>query len=103
MRKLKLDPEELTVESFATDRIESLYGTVRGAQDGVDTVEGGEIVEPEPGDATIIIIPPSMVTCFTRCDQLTCRLSCAGTCWYDQTCNSCYGTCPTGVGPDCCA
>jgi len=98
MRKLKLDPEQLAVESFATAEIEALQGTVRGAQDGVD----GEIKEPAPGEEEVIAA--SWFTCFTKCDQLTCRLSCAGTCYYDKTCNSCHITmCPTGASPECCA
>lgn len=94
MRKLKLDPEQLMVESFATARIEG-EGTVRGAEIGED------VQEPVPGDDVGIL---SIWTCFTNCNQLTCNLSCAGTCYYDRTCNSCQiTTCPTGASPECCA
>ena len=100
MRKLKLDPEELTVDSFATAELDALYGTVRGAQETIEPVEGEEtVVETETTKSDGFL---SIWTCFTKCNQLTCNLSCAGTCIGDRTCNSCLGSCRTGIGPDCC-
>ena len=67
MNKLKLQLEDLSVESFDTTRPEKARGTVFGEQ----------------------------CTCYTRCTCLggpTCNASCNGTC--NDTCNaSCYGTC----------
>lgn len=34
MKKLSLDLDRLSVESFATDAVEEVTGTVRGAEDG---------------------------------------------------------------------
>src|SRR3712207_3904805 len=90
MRKLELDPEQLSVESCTTAELDELYGTVRGAQDGVDELEELEVAEP--GD--LELAPASWWSCFTRCGQLTCGWSCAGSCAGDVTCNSCNGTCP---------
>lgn len=96
MRKLKLEIEQLTVTSFATAPAEATLGTVRGAGSFEEDVQ-----EPVPSEDPALL---SLLTCFTNCNQLTCNLSCAGTCYYDRTCNSCNVTlCPTGRSPECCA
>jgi hypothetical protein len=69
MRKLRLDLDQLTVDSFDTVTAKSERGTVVGEQ----------------------------CTCYTQCDTCpgcpTCNASCNGTC--DQTCgDSCWGSCP---------
>lgn len=97
MRKLTLNPEHLTVESFETASTAALLGTVRAAQQDV-----AEPVEPEPGET----VEWTIWTCQTRCNQNTCDGTCGVTCatCNDPTCNSCYATrCWTGNSPQCCA
>lgn len=85
MRKLKLDLEHLTVESFATATDGAQWGTVRAASD--EPVEEPTVAEEEAGFL-------SWFTCQTRCNQDTCGGSCGRTCatCYDPTCDSCYIT-----------
>jgi hypothetical protein len=93
MRKLTLDPEQLMVESFATAPMREPQGTVLGAA----SAPAEPVTREDPGQL-------SLFTCYTDCDQLTCALSCAGTCFHDVTCNSCHVTqCATGRSPECCA
>lgn len=98
MRKLRLNPDQLAVESFETASAADALGTVRAAQEDI-----AEPVEPvEPGEEIIL----SIWTCRTNCGQLTCGASCGVTCstCYDPTCNSCFVTrCWTGNSPECCA
>jgi hypothetical protein len=98
MRKLKLNPEQLAVESFQTATPAGRAGTVRGAAFGADH----EIAEP----GVIAPAPVSIWTCETGCGQNTCGGTCGVTCATcdDPTCNSCYATgCWTGMSPECCA
>ena len=85
MRKWKLDPETLSVESFAVASADVLRGTVRGAS-FEDDVE-----EPVPGDDVAFL---SLFTCQTRCNQNTCDGTCGRTCatCNDPTCDSCFIT-----------
>ena len=83
MRKFKLDVEELTVESFATDSAAGGMGTVRAhALVGID---GDEVAITAP--------PPASVDCsanpYTQCQS--CYLSCVDTC-NQPTCDSCFAT-----------
>jgi hypothetical protein len=87
MRKLKLNPEQLAVESFRTDASARLRATVRGADQDYD------IGEPVPSDDQTIITGE---TCRTECFQKTC-FSCN-----EPTCNSCVTACMTGNYPICC-
>lgn len=87
MRKLKLEIEELVVDSFATDTAESRFtGTVRARADyGADA----EPVEEEPAPE------PATATC--TCPQVTYCASCV------NTCDACtHSTCHSGA-PVCCA
>jgi hypothetical protein len=86
MHKFKLDVEELTVESFATDSAASGMGTVQAhALVGVD--DGDLIVTAPPPP------PPASVDCsanpYTQCQS--CYLSCVDTC-NQPTCDSCHVT-----------
>ena len=87
MRKLRLNPEHLAVESFPTAPRGDAAGTVRGL--GFEDVPS----DPVPtGDQTII----SGDTCLTQCFQRTC-LSCT-----EPSCDSCITACMTGKYPICC-
>jgi hypothetical protein len=99
MRKLKLDPEQLMVESFATVRMGG-EGTVRGA--ACETAP-----QTDPSDCGSCDTQCGQWTCDQSCNGTcggwSCDESCAGTCYYDVTCNSCNITlCPTGASPECC-
>lgn len=89
MRKLRLELDELSVQSFETQRRAGGVGTVHGR--GMDfQVEA--ITAPPPATDT--------------CPQVTYCASCVATCetCYDPTCNSCNLTrCYTGNAPQCCA
>lgn len=100
MHKLKLDPEQLTVESFMTASSPEGTGTVRGAQEVAQP--GEEVAEPTIVDEGIL----SLWTCRTACGQATCGITCQRTCATcdEPTCNSCHVTlCWTGNSPECCA
>ena len=88
MRKLKLDVEELAVESFATATGDVQWGTVRAAS---DEPSDEQVEEPVGGDEVGFL---SWFTCQTRCNQDTCQGTCGRTCatCYDPTCDSCYIT-----------
>lgn len=103
MRKLKLDVEELEVESFHTHGNARRPGTIRGHGD-VDEfgqAEGVEVAITVPIPVTPFC--PSVFTC--TCPQVTYCASCANTCetCFGPTCmTACGGTCPSG-GEICCA
>ena len=86
MRKFRLDIEELTVESFATDTAAGAMGTVR-AHAFIDDADAGEVVITAPPP------PPPSVNCsanpYTQCQS--CYLSCVDTC-NQPTCDSCHIT-----------
>jgi hypothetical protein len=86
MRKLKLDLEHLTVESFTTATDGVRWGTVRAASG-----EDGEVLEPAVGEEVAFL---SLWTCKTRCNQNTCDGTCGVTCatCNDPTCDSCFVT-----------
>ena len=97
MRKMKLNPEDLAVDSFATATRSDGRGTVRGLAYGEMVDEAIAITDPQP---------VSNATCQTLCNQNTCAGSCGITCstCNDPTCNSCVATgCYTGNQPVCCA
>ena len=81
MRKFRLDIEELTVESFATD----------SAASGMGTVQAHALIDAN-GDMVAITAPPppASVDCsanpYTQCQS--CYLSCIDTC-NQPTCDSC--------------
>jgi len=81
MRKIRLDVEQLAVESFVTAGAAGALGTVRG--NGV--IDDGEIV---------VITAPQPLTpncsADTMCD--TCRYSCIDSCTPQPTCDSCHVT-----------
>jgi hypothetical protein len=94
MHKLKLDLDQLTVESFDTIVPD---GTQRGTVQGFGPTR---FVSCVPGAATCGI------SCEPGCDNSvggTCDPSCGGTC--DATCNctgnSCYGTCAATCNVTC--
>jgi hypothetical protein len=85
--KLKLNLEDLTVDTFNTTAPEKPKGTVFGEQCTCYT------------NCTCPGCPTCDYTCKYTCDDATCPqcptcgASCNGTC-YEATCgNSCYGTC----------
>jgi hypothetical protein len=74
MRKLKLDLEDLSVQSFATDTARGQRGTAHAHADtafGGDIAFGDTALMPDPGDGT------SVQPGDTQGDQcFTCELSC---------------------------
>jgi len=72
MRKLKLEMDALVVDSFTTQPIDSMRGTVEGQR-------GATVFDPSCG------------TCFS-CHGDTCDASCGGTC--DTGCESWITDCP---------
>jgi hypothetical protein len=104
MRKLRLNIEELRVESFAV--------SPEGAPDG--TVHGQLYNDPQPTDLSCIDCEgaPSVGTCIgpTYCCPATWKQTCAATCFYTECghscwtwwCNSC-ASCPNtcGAGGSC--
>lgn len=102
MRKLKLNVEELEVESFHTHAGARRPGTVQGHRDafeGFAQAEGAEVA------ITVPVTPfcPSILTC--TCPQVTYCASCVNTCetCYGPSCmTACGATCASG-GPICCA
>jgi hypothetical protein len=78
MRKLKLDLDQITVDSFDPNPSEGVRrGTVQGF-----------------GPTPVFTCPLTCDTCYNTCASCdgTCENSCAGTCYY--TCGgSCGGTC----------
>jgi hypothetical protein len=84
MRKLKLDLDRLTVESFdmGTDA-----PTGRGTVNGRVLPSGVEDKDLPESDNIICV----SVGCFNSYIYGTCNISCGSTCW-DPTCQSC--TCP---------
>jgi len=98
MSKLRLDLDEIQVESFTTHA-----GPARGG-----TVAAHERITFGCPPAT------QALTCPASCDGTclncpapsangTCDVSCNGTCW-DLTCETCMATCNQATGPQrCCA
>lgn len=97
MRKLRLNPDSLEVQSFQTIAPEgAAKGTVHGGQAGPDTPYCGsldcKVTEPYScDDATC-----HGDTCYDSCNLTchTCRTACFGTCEA-----SCGGTCPACAMP----
>jgi hypothetical protein len=81
MRKMRLEVEQLEVESFATAERLQAIGTVRG---NLAIDDGDIIAEPVP-----IIVTPNC-SADTMCD--TCRYSCIDSCTPQPTCDSCHIT-----------
>ena len=93
--KLRLNVEELTVDSFTTEYCKERSGTVHGQQCTCPTA------------CTCPGCPTCDASCNGTCDG-TCAASCNGTCdcgTYDYTCEGCtmydatchnYGTCVPG-------
>ncbi|MBW3572139.1 MAG: hypothetical protein KY467_13650 [Gemmatimonadetes bacterium] len=96
MRKLKLELDQLAVDSFTTAAAGQPHGTVRGA--GLEARE-----------ADLTTNHPTMWSCATECGETceaTCDPTCEASCYtcFDDTCNSCVATqCWTGMSPECCA
>jgi len=90
--KLRLNLEQLTVDSFQTSAAEKPKGTVFGEQCTCYT------------NCTCPGCPTCNRSCNGTCDATacgTCGVSCGGTC--DNTCDySCGGTCDNTCGPDTC-
>ena len=114
MRKLRLDLDELQVESFATQAGAGASGTVAGHADLIGA--GNEIdvtVKPVTNDA-VACMESWINTCVTAklsecpgetCNQVTCGASCqvtCETCWGPTCASDCLATCMSG-GPICCA
>jgi hypothetical protein len=96
MRKLSLNLDQLSVDSFETDAAGTRMGTVRGAAYG-PLDEDEAIAEP------VVTVP---IETIIRTQPATCGASCGVTCatCNDPTCNSCHATaCWTGNSPVCCA
>lgn len=112
MPKLKLEIDELRVDSFETHPAARAHGTVEGRA----IAPGGAIGEPVPVTNDVKGCLDSWInTCVTakisECPgetcggQLTCGASCQATCetCFGPTCvTACLGTCLSG-GPICCA
>ncbi|MFL5385300.1 MAG: pinensin family lanthipeptide [Longimicrobiaceae bacterium] len=113
MGKLRLDLDQLHVESFATDERERERGTVKGnaeLADGAIAYPGGTFNQTCMIDFCKDSWMSGCLTCAGTCDN-----TCPNTC---QTCNTCFGgdsciggatcmtgclaTCPSG-GEICCA
>ena len=77
MRKMKLDVEQLAVESFATAESLNALGTVRG---------NGVLI----GDAITVPIDTPNCSADSMCD--TCKYSCIDSCTPQPTCDSCFVT-----------
>jgi hypothetical protein len=89
MKKMKLDLDALTVESFGTD-VPRERGTVVGAQ---KIAPGGTYPNCSEIDAC-----PSAWNCSINgtcmnelCGEDTAKLSCAGTCDFNTSCGECSG------------
>jgi hypothetical protein len=90
MRKLRLEIEDLKVESFDAGAAEARKGTVRGRisihcdPSSPDTCDGGQTCD-------------GGLSCAGGCGASgvnTCGYSCGGTCDYTcDTCTLCYRTC----------
>ena len=78
MKKLNLDLDQLTVESFDTSVARKANGTVRAF--GWTETSCQQI---------ICDCGPTNVTCETYCNEFTCADSCEGTCG-----DSCVNICP---------
>jgi len=111
MRKLRLDLEQLQVESFATDPREREGGTVRGNAELGNLA--GDVANPGTLQQTCMIDfckdswMSGCLTCADTCYN-TCPNSC-NTCLGQETCYGaatcitlCLRTCPSG-GDVCCA
>ena len=71
MKKLKLELDELTVDTFETGNTEAMPGTVRGRQDCVTYSCAGTCGAPPPSDGTALEAKP------TRVDITLCVPCCA--------------------------
>jgi hypothetical protein len=107
MRKVRLDIDNLQVESFETASAAGGRGTVRG----LGFVVGVGTVEPVSGQCGSYPNCPSPLcvdTPLASCDNASCHASCGdscnGTCQSCATCNSCQesclGTCGACIPPD---
>ena len=83
MGKLRLNLDQLTVDSFDTATTAREKGTVFGEQCSCQTVCSC------PGCPTCVNTECEQNTCLQSCD--TCDWSCGGSCWYTE----CPGTNPT--------
>lgn len=113
MSKLRLDLEQLEVESFTTDDQARERGTVRG---NAEMAPVGAVEVP-------LTLQESCVADVCKETYMSACFTCAGTCFVTclvscKTCNTCFGgdsciggmtcmtgclnTCPSG-GPICCA
>ena len=85
--KLKLDMEQLTVESFDTSNSQEQRGTVMGEQCTCPSACSC------PGCPSCDATCPA--TCYNTCDDYSCANTCDGNCEvYSDACNS-YAPCPT--------
>jgi hypothetical protein len=98
--KLKLDLDQLTVDSFDTSATDKPRGTVFGEQCTCWTACGQNTCPGCPTcDATCngSCGATCAGSCYGTCGEATCGYSCDGWCTqYDATCNG-YGTC--GIWP----
>jgi hypothetical protein len=98
--KLKLNLDQLTVDSFNTTGVENARGTVVGEQCTCWTACGQNTCPGCPTcDATCngSCGATCAGSCYGTCGEATCGYSCDGWCTqYDATCNG-YGTC--GIWP----
>jgi hypothetical protein len=91
MKKMKLDLNELAVDSFDTVATVKPKGTVFGEQCTCYT------------NCTCPGCPTCAASCNGTCDENTCDASCAATCdscYFTQCVNTCYN-CPTVSGGVC--
>jgi len=82
MKKLKLEVDELKVESFQAERGDAARGTIRGQGEGSYEIGCETVYASRDGSCE--------GTCFASCNA-TCGGSCYGSC--DATCFSCDDSC----------
>jgi hypothetical protein len=98
MRKLRLDLDQLTVDTFDTSTTAKEKGTVFGEQCTCNTYCGQNTC---PGCPTCDNTACNQNTCFVSCESC---VSCGGSCFYTECGDSSMGTCdPTYGDPrQCC-
>lgn len=84
MKKLKMDLDDLRVESFATDHdADATDGTVWGHQ---------EALRPKPNTYNAAACNVTRQSCYYSCQGGACSFeSCPGTCPYQGTCHDSCG------------
>lgn len=88
MKKLKLDLNDLKVESFETAQIPTKVGTIQGHQDAIDTEPPNNPCGGGGGGTGVLTYCLETCTEVTVNDPTCVGVTCNDTCGW-----SCYGTC----------